>query len=425
MLHIHDIEQATEKVIKGLFNRGLANAETLVKDLLAKNTHRKKLQLHADQVLFSLNKRSSEVGALLQQGDQAGASACRQEIKKLKEKSKTLLQELKTLKESIQKKLLTLPNLPHQTVPIGSCYEDNTILTSWPQKKDLPQHTKPHWELLKIFELASFEQGNKITGAGFPVYYGQGAKLQRGLINFFLDQAIDHGYKEVQTPLIINEASATGTGQIPDKEGIMYALEKKGMYLSPTSEVAVTNLYRGEVFEEKKLPKKHVTYGACFRQEAGSWGRHVRGLNRLHQFDKVELVQIQTQHDSESALEEMRIYVCSLLEKLQLPYRVLKLCTGELGLAAALTYDIEVWSSGQSKWLEVSSITLFNTFQAIRMGLRYKKEQKKLFCHTLNASGLALPRVVAALLECYQKDDCITMPNVLHSYLGFECINKP
>lgn len=424
MLDIRYIEKNRNQVVEKLLSRGELNVEQLVTELVSDNEERRRLQLITDKLLASLKKKTDEVASFLKKGDKKGAEACKQVIKTLKLESKTLLQTLKELENQVQNQLLALPNLPHTTVPEGKTYAQNSIVATWPKHKDLLHTPKPHWELLARYNLASFEQGNKITGAGFPVYHGKGARLQRGLINFFLDQAIAHGYQEIQVPLLVNKKSALGTGQLPDKENIMYTLQGENRYLIPTAEVPVTNVYRDTILQEKDLPIKHVAYTPCFRQEAGSWGRHVRGLNRLHQFDKVEIVQIQMPENAALALEEMRKYVTGLLEKLGLPYRVLKLCTGELGFTAALTYDVEVWSSGQKQWLEVSSISLFETFQARRMQLRYKQGHEKHFCHTLNASALALPRVMAALLENFQTPTSIDLPQILHPYVGFQQIKK-
>jgi seryl-tRNA synthetase len=319
--------------------------------------------------------------------------------------------------------LVTLPNLPHSSVPQGKTAEDNEITFTWGTIPVLDADAQPHWDLIKKYDIIDFDLGNKITGAGFPVYKGKGARLQRALINFFLDEAIQAGYYEIQPPILINEDSGFGTGQLPDKEGQMYVTKEEGLYLIPTAEVPITNLYRDVIVNEKELPIKNVGHTPCFRREAGSWGAHVRGLNRLHQFDKIEIVQIQKPENSYAALEEMSQHVQGILQKLGLHYRVLRLCGGDMGFASALTYDMEVWSGAQNRWLEVSSVSNFETFQANRLKLRTKIDGKSILCHTLNGSALALPRIVAAILENNQGPDGIKLPEVLVPYTGFTHIS--
>ncbi|MEM7173650.1 MAG: serine--tRNA ligase [Bacteroidota bacterium] len=422
MLDIHYIEKNCTSVIEKLSSKGLKRADQLIRTLIDKNKERKELQHANDSILHQLKKRTKQVGFSLAKGDVKGAEEDKKWIKNLKVEAKELAKRLRDVEADYQQLLLELPNLPDDSVPMGKDEAHNVVISRWPNQGELPMHIKPHWELLEEYRLTSFEQGNQIVGAGFPVYHGKGAKLQRALINFFLEEAITSGYDEVQVPLLVNASSAFGTGQIPDKEQTMYGIENTAMYLIPTAEVPVTNIYRGRILEEKELPIRHVAYTPCFRQEAGSWGSDVRGLNRLHQFDKVELVEIHKVEDGQVALEGMLRHVTSLLEKLSLPYRVLQLCRGELGFASAFTYDVEVWSAGQKKWLEVSSVSLFKAFQARRMKLFYKDKAGKHLCYTLNGSGLALPRIMASLLENYQEAESICIPEALHPYTQFEKI---
>jgi seryl-tRNA synthetase len=341
----------------------------------------------------------------------------------LKEKAKELTQQLADAEHELQELLYTIPNVPHTTVPAGKNAEDNEVVLEHGTKPELHPGAKPHWDLIKDWDIIDFDLGVKITGAGFPVYKGAGARLQRALINFFLDEAAAAGYIEVIPPHVVNEASGYGTGQLPDKEGQMYHIGEYGLYLIPTAEVPVTNLYRDVILKPEELPVKNVAYTPCFRREAGSWGAHVRGLNRLHQFDKVEIVQIRKEEESYEALEEMSAYVQSLLQKLGLPYRVLRLCGGDMGFTSALTYDMEVWSAAQERWLEVSSVSNFETYQANRLKLRYKGEDKKThLLHTLNGSALALPRILAAVMENNQSPEGMHIPKVLQPYCGFELI---
>jgi seryl-tRNA synthetase len=345
-------------------------------------------------------------------------------IRDRKKNAKELEEKLTEIESGLTTLLLQLPNPPHLSVKKGKSAEDNEIVGTHGEIPILHENALPHWDLAAKYDLIDFELGNKITGAGFPVYKGKGAKLQRALINFFLDSAIENGYNEVQPPLMVNEASAYGTGQLPDKDGQMYFVQKDNLYLIPTAEVPITNLYRDVILKEKDFPVKNAAYSACFRREAGSYGKDVRGLNRLHQFDKVEIVQIQHPDKSYETLEEMREYVAGLLRKLELPYRILKLCGGDMSFTSALTYDMEVYSAAQKRWLEVSSVSNFESYQANRMKLRFKSESgKTLFAHTLNGSALALPRIVASLLENNQTPEGIKIPVLLQKYTGFEIIN--
>ncbi|MBC8109454.1 MAG: serine--tRNA ligase, partial [Verrucomicrobia bacterium] len=341
----------------------------------------------------------------------------------LKIQYKNLAEAIEQTEQDLYNVLVNLPNLPHPSVPEGRTSEENELVLSKGEIPVLYEKAVPHWDLIKQYDIIDFELGNKITGAGFPVYKGKGAKLQRALINFFLDEAAKAGYTEIQPPILINRDSGFGTGQLPDKDGQMYFATEDELYLIPTAEVPITNIYRDVIVDEKELPIKNVAYTPCFRREAGSWGSHVRGLNRLHQFDKVEIVQIRKAEESYQTLEEMSGYVQSLLQKLELPYRVLRLCGGDMGFTSALTYDMEVFSVAQGRWLEVSSVSNFETYQSNRLKLRYKTEGKTQLLHTLNGSALALPRIVAAILENNQTENGINLPKILHSYTGFERID--
>ena len=423
MNDIHYISANKANVIQGLTKRGFPHATEAVEELLAINQQRKAAQLEADNAAAALKQYAKRIGQLMQKGKDEEATASKLATTALKLSIKKLTQDLQEHETALQRALYALPNLPHANVPEGKNAADNVV--SYQSHEIPPKEAthRPHWELTQQYNLVDFELGNKITGAGFPVYKGKGARLQRALINFFLDEARKAGYEEVQPPIVVNEASAYGTGQLPDKEGQMYQLKDTDFYLIPTAEVPLTNLYRGEILTEKELPIKNVSYTPCFRREAGSWGSHVRGLNRLHQFDKVELVEISRPEEADAALEKMSIYVQNLLRQLGLPYRVLKLCGGDLGFTAAFTYDLEVWSAGQQRWLEVSSMSTFAAYQARRLKLRYRDAQKKTtFLHTLNGSALALPRIVAALLENNQTASGIYLPSCLHGYTGFDRI---
>jgi seryl-tRNA synthetase len=379
--------------------------------------------LSVDNTSAQLNQLTQQIGQLMQQGKEEEAAAAKKQTTVFKFTIKTLIQQLRVHEEALQHALYAVPNLPNTDVPEGKNAADNMIVYQSHEVLVNNAAQLPHWELAQKYALVDFELGNKIAGAGFPVYKGQGARLQRALINFFLDEARHAGYEEIQPPIVVNEVSAYGTGQLPDKEGQMYQLKDTTYYLIPTAEVPLTNLYRDEILSKDALPIKNVAYTPCFRREAGSWGSYVRGLNRLHQFDKVELMQVRLPEESYEALQEMCAYVQRLLEKLELPYRVVKLCGGDLGFTAAFTYDLEVWAAGQQRWLEVSSVSNFETYQTYRMQLRYRdKHHKTCLLHTLNGSALALPRIVAALLENNQTASSISIPPMLQPYTSFQAI---
>jgi seryl-tRNA synthetase len=423
MLQIQFIRENTEKTIKGLQKKHFANAEEKVKEALALDTQRREAQKQQDDALAQSNQLSKQIGALIKDGRKEDAEKVKQEAKALSDKAKVLTEKASELEEKLYQILVTFPNLPSEQVPEGKTAHDNVVLESHGDIPTLPEGALPHWELIVKYDIIDFELGNKVTGAGFPFYKGKGAKLQRALINFFLDEAEKAGYFEVQPPILINKDSGFGTGQLPDKDGQMYHATEDDFYLIPTAEVPITNMYRDVIVDVEQLPIKNVGYTPCFRREAGSWGADVRGLNRLHQFDKVEIVQIQHPEKSYETLEEMRKYVQGLLEKLELPYRVLKLCGGDMSFTSALTYDMEVYSAAQKRWLEVSSVSNFESYQANRLKLRYRGDDKKThLLHTLNGSALALPRVVAAILENNQTEDGINIPKVLHPYTKFEKI---
>lgn len=423
MLTIPFIRTNTEVTIAGLTKKHVHDAASIVSQLLAMDDKRKALLQQAEQALEKSNATAKEIGALMQSGQKELAEGKRAETAALKGEIKAMEEAARAAEKELNDLLVTLPNLPHSSVPEGKVAEDNEVILEWGSIPSLAADAKPHWDLIKDYDIIDFDLGNKITGAGFPVYKGKGARLQRALINFFLDEAIQAGYYEIQPPILINEDSGFGTGQLPDKEGQMYQTQAEGLYLIPTAEVPITNLYRDVIVLEKDLPIKNVGHTPCFRREAGSWGAHVRGLNRLHQFDKIEIVQIQKPENSYAALEEMSLHVQSILKKLELPYRVLRLCAGDMSFTSALTYDMEVWSAAQGRWLEVSSVSNFETYQANRLKLRTKIDGKSILCHTLNGSALALPRIVAAILENNQGPDGIKIPAVLVPYTGFTHIN--
>ncbi len=422
MLTVPFIRANSEQTIAGLTKKRFANAEEVVKQILALDDIRKNLLQQAEQALEKSNAIAREIGGLMKSGQIQEAEAKKAETADLKIQIKDLGEAAKKAEQDVQDVLVTLPNLPHSSVPEGKTAEDNEIALTWGKVPTFDFEPLPHWDLIKKYDIIDFDLGNKITGAGFPVYKGKGARLQRALINFFLDEAIKAGYYEIQPPILINEDSGFGTGQLPDKEGQMYITKEEGLYLIPTAEVPITNLYRDVILNEKDLPIKNVGHTPCFRREAGSWGAHVRGLNRLHQFDKIEIVQIRKPEESYQALEEMSLYVQGLLQKLGLHYRVLRLCGGDMGFASALTYDMEAWSGAQNRWLEVSSVSNFETFQANRLKLRMKIDGKSVLCHTLNGSALALPRIVASILENNQTPEGIKIPEVLVPYCGFSVI---
>ncbi|WBA40325.1 serine--tRNA ligase [Hymenobacter canadensis] len=423
MLQVSVLREHTEAVLAGLAKKHYKTAEADVQAILTLDQRRKELQTTRDSAQAEANELARQIGGLMKAGDKAGAETLKARTAELKQHTKAADDELTQVEDALQQTLYKLPNLPHSSVPEGRAAQDNEVVREGGQKPELPADALPHWDLIKKYDIIDFELGNKIAGAGFPVYKRQGARLQRALINFFLDEARDAGYDEVQPPILVNEASGYGTGQLPDKEGQMYHDAKDNLYLIPTSEVPITNLYRDEIVPVEQLPIRNTGYTPCFRREAGSWGADVRGLNRLHQFDKVEIVQITQPENSYAALDGMVAHIEGLLQKLELPYRILRLCGGDMGFTSALTYDLEVWSAAQGRWLEVSSASNFETYQANRLRLRYRGEGNKTqLLHTLNGSALALPRIVAALLENNQTEDGILLPKVLHSYCGFEKI---
>lgn len=422
MLQLTVIRENPQAVVDGLNKKYLANADAAVAEVLALDQRRRETQQDLDATLAQANNLAKQIGALMKEGKKAEAEAAKAETADLKSRSKTLEDSLKDIEQQLQEILVTLPNLPHASVPTGRTADQNEEVFSWGELPQLPESAQPHWELIKQYGIIDFELGNKITGAGFPVYRGKGARIQRALINFFLDEALAAGYFEIQPPIVINEDSGFGTGQLPDKEGQMYFIGEDKLYLIPTAEVPITNLYRDVILSENDLPIRNVGYTPCFRREAGSWGAHVRGLNRLHQFDKIEIVQIRKPEESYQALDEMIEHVKGLLQKLELPYRILRLSSGDMSFASALTYDFEVFSGAQKRWLECSSVSNFETFQANRLKLRYKADGKTQLLHTLNGSALALPRILAALLENNQSPEGIRIPKVLQPYCGFDMI---
>ena len=424
MLQLQYIKEHTDEVIARLKIKNVKDVEARIAEIIALDAERRALQVKADAAKAEQNRMAKEIGTLMKQGRRDEAEKMKEENGKMKEESASLSTRQADVERTLNEKLISLPNAPHITVPTGTSEADNVVVAEFGHKPDLPADALPHWDLCAKYDIIDFELGNKVTGAGFPFYKGKGARLQRALINFFLDEASAAGFMEVQPPLMVNEASGLGTGQLPDKEGQMYAIPLDGFYMIPTAEVPITNIFRGEVVDARQFPIKRVGYSECFRREAGSYGKDVRGLNRLHEFSKVEIVVIEHPDRSYDMLEEMKRHVGGLLDKLGLPYHILKLCGGDISFTSAMTFDFEVWSAAQKRWLEVSSVSNFETFQANRMKLRFKDEQGKMqLCHTLNGSALALPRIVAALLENNQTPDGITMPECLRPYLGFDKIN--
>ena len=424
MLQLQYIKEHREECISRLKIKNVADVEARIDEIIALDAERRALQVKADAVKAESNRIAKEIGALMKQGKRDEAEAAKTRTAELKAEEKNLGEQQAATEKSLNEKLISLPNTPHITVPCGKSEADNVVVAEFGHKPDLPADALPHWELCAKYDIIDFELGNKVTGAGFPFYKGKGARLQRALINFFLNEAADAGFVEIQPPLMVNEASGLGTGQLPDKEGQMYAIPLDGFYMIPTAEVPITNIFRGEVVDPKLLPIKRAGYSECFRREAGSYGKDVRGLNRLHEFSKVEIVVIEHPDRSYDMLEEMKRHVGGLLDKLGLPYHILKLCGGDISFTSAMTFDFEVWSAAQKRWLEVSSVSNFETFQANRMKLRFKDENGKMqLCHTLNGSALALPRIVAALLENNQTPDGIVMPECLRPYLGFDKID--
>ncbi len=423
MLQLSYLRENKDEAIERL-NKKMANAKEGVENVLAIDDKRRTTQKELDDLLAASNKLAKEIGELFKSGKRDEAEVLKQQTAVNKEKGKELEAVLHGIESELHEALVILPNAASKNVPVGKTADDNVVVKTWGEEAQLTTEAKPHWELTEQYDLIDFETGAKITGAGFPVYRGKGARLQRALINFFLDEALKEGFFEIQPPILVNEDSGFGTGQLPDKEGQMYHMQIDNLYVIPTAEVPITNIYRDTIWKEEDLPIKNVGYTPCFRREAGSYGKDVRGLNRLHQFDKVEIVQITTPEKSYAALEEMSAYIQGLLQKLELHHRVLNLCGGDMGFTSAQTYDMEVYSAAQKRWLEVSSVSNFESFQANRLKLRYKNsEGKNIIAHTLNGSALALPRIVAALLENNQTPNGITMPKVLHPYLGFEIIN--
>jgi len=424
MLALPYIRDNKELVIKGLAVRNFKNAETVIDAVLDADRNRRSVQAELDTILSDSNKISKEIGKLFKSGEVQKANIAKEKTGLLKEKSKELSESLGVIEQELNELLYQIPNIPNKLVPSGSSEEDNEVMYSEGDIPALHDKAAPHWDLCKKYDIIDFELGNKITGAGFPVYKGKGAKLQRALVAYFLDKNTAAGYTEVQPPLMINEASGFGTGQLPDKEGQMYHVGADNLYLIPTAEVPVTNFYRDVLLKESDFPICNTAYTPCFRREAGSYGSHVRGLNRLHQFDKVEIVRVEHPDKSYEALDGMVEHIKGILQELKLPYRILRLCGGDLGFTSALTYDFEVFSTAQDRWLEISSVSNFETFQANRLKLRFKnKDGKSQLAHTLNGSSLALPRVLAGLLENYQTEEGIKVPEVLQAYTGFDLID--
>ena len=425
MLQVNFIRENKERVLAGLKTRNYAGARLeIVDQVLALDDRRKSTQTELDTILAANNKLSKEIGGLYKAGKRAEAEGLKAQVESQKGKVKELESAMRQIKEDLTNGLLEIPNVPNPKVPAGNTDEDNEVLQDWAgDLPDMGDKAQPHWELGEKYNLFDFGLGAKITGAGFPLFRGKGARLQRGLINFFLDEAHKAGYEEIIPPLLVNEDSARATGQLPDKEGQMYHATKDNLYLIPTAEVPVTNVYRDVIINEKDFPIKMTGHTPCFRREAGSYGKDTKGLNRVHQFDKVEIVQIVHPEKSYDVLQEMLNHVEGLLQKLELPYRILTLCGGDLGFTSALTYDFEVYSAAQKRWLEVSSVSNFETYQSNRLKVRYKGADKKThLAHTLNGSALALARIVAALLENNQTEEGIKLPKALHSYVGMEVI---
>lgn len=423
MLTIKLITENTDAVIRGLEKKHFKGAQETIAKVLELNDKRRSTQNELDKNLAEINATSKSIGQLMKAGQKEEAEAAKQRVAEIKETSKALQAEMDQAAADLQALLYTIPNIPYEEVPEGASAEDNVVEKMGGMETELPKDALPHWELAKKYDLIDFDLGVKITGAGFPVYKGQGARLQRALINFFLDEARNAGYTEIMPPTVVNAASGYGTGQLPDKEGQMYHCELDDLYLIPTAEVPVTNIYRDVILDEKQLPIKNCAYTQCFRREAGSYGKDVRGLNRLHEFSKVEIVRIDKPEHSKQSHQEMLDHVEGLLKKLELPYRILRLCGGDMSFTSSICFDFEVYSEAQKRWLEVSSVSNFDTYQANRLKCRYRDENKKIqLCHTLNGSALALPRIVAALLENNQTPEGIRIPKALVPYTGFEMI---
>lgn len=424
MLTIKQITENTEAVLAGLEKKHFKNAKEAIDKVIELNDKRRRTQNELDSNLAEVNSLSKTIGGLMKDGKKEEAEAARAQVSEMKEKNKILEATMNEASNELQELLYTIPNIPNESVPEGYGADDNLVERTGGKDVDLPADALPHWDLAKKYDLIDFELGVKITGAGFPVYKGKGARLQRALINFFLDEARDAGYLEVEPPYMVNATSGYGTGNLPDKEGQMYHAVADDLYLIPTAEVPVTNIYRDVILDEKELPIKNCAYSACFRREAGSYGKDVRGLNRLHQFNKVEIVRIDKPEHSYESLNEMIAHVENLINKLGLPYRILRLCGGDMSFTSSLTFDFEVYSAAQKRWLEVSSVSNFESYQANRLKCRYRNADKKTeLCHTLNGSALALPRILAALLENNQTDEGIRIPEALVPYCGFDIID--
>ena len=424
MLQLQYIKEHTEEIIERLKIKNVQNVEERIAEIIALDEKRRAFQQQTDAIKAEQNAIAKEIGMLFKQGKRDEAEAKKAQTTELKAREKELMDQQTAAETELNAKLISLPNAPHITVPKGKTEADNVVVAEFGEKPNLGADALPHWDLCAKYDIVDFELGNKITGAGFPVYKGKGARLQRALIDFFLDEAVNAGFVEIMPPLMVNEASGLGTGQLPDKEGQMYAIPLDGFYMIPTAEVPITNIYRNMIVNADQFPIKHAGYSECFRREAGSYGKDVRGLNRLHEFSKVEIVVIEHPDRSYDMLEEMKKHVGNLLDKLGLPYHILKLCGGDISFTSAMTFDFEVWSAAQQKWLEVSSVSNFETFQANRMKLRFKDTDGKMkLAHTLNGSALALPRIVAALLENNQTPDGIVMPECLRPYLRFDKID--
>ena len=423
MIELNKLRSEKNKIASALKKRGLKEIDNELSKVIELDDQRKNLKSELDKILEESNIIAKDIGVKIKNGERDSVDELKKRSGELKEKSKSVSEELKSIEIKLRNMLCNIPNIPDEIVPEGNSDTDNIIVSSKELKISNEIKYKPHWDLIKDFNLIDFDTGNKITGAGFPVYIEKGAKLQRALINYFLDEANSNGYSEVQPPILINEESGFGTGQLPDKEGQMYKIEDENLYMIPTAEVPITNMYRKKIIDKDTLPIKNVAYTPCFRKEAGSWGSHVRGLNRLHQFDKVEIVQIENESGSDKALEEMCNYVESLVKSLEISYRKLLLCAGDLGFTASVTYDFEVYAPGQDRWLECSSVSNFRTYQANRMNLKVRDGKNKVLANTLNGSALALPRIVAAILETHQNGNEINIPKALHKYTGFKKIN--
>lgn len=423
MLTIKQIVENKEAVLSGLAKKHFSDAAATVEQVIAINNQRKQAQSQVDALKAEVNTLSKQIGALMKAGQKDDAEAAKVRVASIKQEATTLEAQMEQATEDLKQLLYTIPNIPYDSVPEGRSAEDNEVVREGGTRHQLPATPLAHWDLAAKYDLIDFDLGVKITGAGFPVYKGAGARLQRALINFFLDEAAKAGYTEVIPPTVVNEASGYGTGQLPDKEGQMYHCGLDNLYLIPTAEVPVTNIYRDVILEEKQLPIKNCAYTQCFRREAGSYGKDVRGLNRLHEFAKIEIVRIDTPEHSQQSHDEMITHVEGLLQKLELPYRILRLCGGDMSFTAALCYDFEVYSEAQERWLEVSSVSNFDSYQANRLHCRYRTADKKIeLCHTLNGSALALPRIMAALLENFQTEEGIRIPAVLQPYCGFDII---